>query len=511
MSVYDKIVNPLTGKKVNINGKLGQNILKNYKNMINYNTKFSKNQAGGAHQLQRMIAALLVEGNLTHRGNFGIIYSKSRRHQKSKHNMVLNNFNSDEKTARVFTDGKYEPVYYRKDPGTFLPTSYSGRGANLSYSQRRQMIQKIKHSADMTLNSNDDKGILEDNEKFFLFYDPTNSFSVSAQRYLDDYIIDYVLNIEGTADNSDNKKLFNNIFHIRPLYVTKISERGFESKPINKFFTSRYRNQSGTPRCPQDTTNKRYNSSDKRMNSPLMYLGSNYSEGLSTIKNFPAFRQIWVKYGKTFHDTTQRSPWGGSQQSRELTEDDWAKELINYRSKAYNTNDLLLFEKAWSREEIIREIYLVSIINALNKIKFINPHYIINDSIIKLWKDLENSHNVLLKQGTNPPRNITFREFKRNKERLLRREPTADDKKTIIKEWTNMLSEEKRRIFFNKIYNLNINYRVFDNRKAALSSSRNRERGNFNETKKLFDNEQKPVLSQVQLLRQYSNDPPRGI
>ena len=66
-------------------------------------------------------------------------------------------------------------------------------------------------------------------------------------------------------------------------------------------------------------------------------------------------------------------------------------------------------------------------------------------------------------------------------------------------------------LWSNKIYNLNINYRVFDNRKAALSSSRNRERGNFNETKKLFDNEQKPVLSQVQLLRQYSNDPPGGI
>ena len=35
MSKYNQIVNPLTGRLVNINGKIGQNVLRNYMQALN--------------------------------------------------------------------------------------------------------------------------------------------------------------------------------------------------------------------------------------------------------------------------------------------------------------------------------------------------------------------------------------------------------------------------------------------------------------------------------------------
>ena len=35
MNIYDQIVNPLTGRRVNINGKIGQNVLRNYMQVLN--------------------------------------------------------------------------------------------------------------------------------------------------------------------------------------------------------------------------------------------------------------------------------------------------------------------------------------------------------------------------------------------------------------------------------------------------------------------------------------------
>ena len=35
MSKYNQIVNPLTGRRVNINGKIGQNVLRNYMQALN--------------------------------------------------------------------------------------------------------------------------------------------------------------------------------------------------------------------------------------------------------------------------------------------------------------------------------------------------------------------------------------------------------------------------------------------------------------------------------------------
>ena len=140
MSSFDKIVNPATGKKVNINGNLGKKILENYKNITKINNKLDYNQTGGAHQLQRMIAALLVEGGLTFRKNFGAVKDSDGN---STHNR---NFNTVDTTAHYFTqDGQRSVVNLAHSGPNSLWSSYSGRAKTHNYNLEIKVVEDGKN------------------------------------------------------------------------------------------------------------------------------------------------------------------------------------------------------------------------------------------------------------------------------------------------------------------------------------------------------------------------------
>ena len=350
MSNYDKIVNPATGKKVNITGKLGKSILENYKKFMNVTSKPIYNQTGGAHQLQRMIAALLVEGGLTFRKNFG-----AGLHNEDK------SFDEHDTTAYYVIPGRAKNRSHSGNYGKTKKTgdqysSYSGRAKTDDYNKRRSVIQKIKHSADMHIMDDNDTDILTES-LFFYHYDPTNTFSTSAQSYIDDYIIDFVLNIDGTDPEKETSKEFSNIFFKRQLW----NENRTKTPPL--FFTSRYRNNNGSNRQALDTVNKRFQTGNKKYSTATLNLGLQ-SDEIDTLRNFPATEQIYIKYMRALPT------------SQEISLDDWITNLITKRKNSHKIDDSeegkIQFNEAWEAENIIREIYLQSIFDALINITDLN-------------------------------------------------------------------------------------------------------------------------------------------
>ena len=531
MSNYDKIVNPATGKKVNITGKLGKSILENYKKFINVTSKPIYNQTGGAHQLQRMIAALLVEGGLTAFQNWAAENNNSHK-----------DFNHDDTTARFWVHERRGwrkiPVKTRRtqvEPLNF--TSYSGRARTKSYHQRRQTIQKIKHSGDIHIDGREDTELLQNNSLFY-HYDPTNTFSTNAQALLDDFIIDYVLNIHGTDPDSPHYTEFMNIFSLRSLYE-------FNGTPTdNLFFTSRYKQANARSLSVTDTTKLRYSHGHKKASVPNLRLGADRDQSIITLSNFPAAAKIYNKYNAampgyetlrwvhtginmgeplTLEEYNSRpfvAPDGRAIQYNTETYDrnfaklnfrSWIRFLIDTRSnthrESFNDEDPM-FTKAWVAEDIVREIYLQSIFDALinlsdyKKRRTWDNYYKHGvDDIVQVWNTGERgayeqvpvrTYKYINNAGHNLPQQMTtiqrpqnngailmnFNEFKAE---YLHFNPTvnpnaqgiADDEKTrrlnwINQAWVKTIGINKRNILFNQIYNLPTNFNVNKNRQIEM-------------------------------------------
>lgn len=493
MSSFDKIVNPATGKKVNINGNLGKKILENYKNITKINNKLDYNQTGGAHQLQRMIAALLVEGGLTFRKNFGAVKDSDGN---STHNR---NFNTVDTTAHYFTqDGQRSVVNLAHSGPNSLWSSYSGRAKTHNYNERRAVIQKIKHSADMHILNDNDIDILTESS-FFYHYDPTNTFSTSAQTLIDDFIIDFVLNIDGTKRETIKSVKFENIFFRRQLYGHTVGTR-----TPSLFFTSRYRQNNGNYRNAPDQVDNRFKTGNKKYSTPLLNLGVRDAEN-NTLTNFPATEKIYNKYMSALP------------QARRVEKDIWITNLINKRKEAYTTEDTATgkrkFKEAWEAENVVREIYLQSIFDALiditdfnNRSSWVNVEKNELDEVVREWNNGELDNNSMVNVRTYyfinksidlPQRMFTqpakvrhptngilmnFEEFKRefiDVNSGLRDPESVQDthtkksrKKDIINAWIKTIAASKKYLLFNKIYNFPSNTTVNSRRSERNANLR---------------------------------------
>ena len=528
MNSFDKIVNPATGKKVNINGKLGKKILENYKNITNINNKLDYNQTGGAHQLQRMIAALLVEGGLTAFQNW-----PARRDSHK-------DFNDANRTARyvVHNDqgSRKIPVQTRRTQAEpFHFTSYSGRARTKSYSQRRQTIQKIKHSGDIHIDKKEDDELLQNNSLFY-HYDPTNTFSTNAQALLDDFIIDYVLNIHGTDQNSPHYREFMNIFSLRRLHNLNQTETPY------LFFTSRYKKANATSLSVINTTRLRYSNAHKKASVANLRLGQN---PFQTLANFPAAAKIYNKYNAAMpgYETLRWVPTDVNNgepltleeynnrrylapngmvinhnlqtyyvKFEKLNFGSWIQFLIDTRSNTHREpvdDRNPEFTKAWVAEDIVREIYLQSIFDALinlsdyKKRRTWDPYYTHGvDNIVRDWNTGERgadeqvpvrTYKYINNAGHNLPQQMAtiqrhqnngailmnFNEFKAeylffNQAADPDAQGISDDEKKrrrdfINQAWVRTIGINKRDILFNRIYELPTNYFVKRERQNEMA------------------------------------------
>ena len=530
MNSFDKIVNPATGKKVNINGKLGKKILENYKNITNINNKLDYNQTGGAHQLQRMIAALLVEGGLTAFQNWAAGHNSHK------------DFNQVDTTAHYWVHGdqgsRKIPVQTRRTQAEpFHFTSYSGRARTKSYHQRRQPIQKIKHSGDIHIDGREDTELLQNNSLFY-HYDPTNTFSTNAQALLDDFIIDYVLNIHGTDPDSPHYTEFMNIFSLRSLHNLD------GTRTPDLFFTSRYKQANARSLSVIGTTRLRYSYGHKKASVANLRLGADRNQSIITLSNFPAAAKIYNKYNAAMpgYETLRMIPTGINvgvpltleeynnkrfiapngmqirhtpetydQNFAKLNFGSWIQFLIDTRSNThrgpFNDEDPS-FTKAWVAEDIVREIYLQSIFDALinlsdyKKRKTWDDYYThAVDNIVRDWNTGERgadeqvpvrTYKYINNAGHNLPQQMTtiqrhqnngailmnFNEFKAE---YLNFNPIvdpnapgiADDEKTrrlnwINQAWVKTIGINKRNILFNQIYKLPTNYNVNKKRQTEM-------------------------------------------
>lgn len=128
MNRYNFITNPLTGRKVNINGKVGQHVLANYNRIT---------QTGG-HDGP---CALNAKGN---RCKKSYIWDNEKCELSVKNNCIKKKTKKTQKKKVVKVDNKYSDIKLDDDELLELVTNFSPPGFN-SIKKAVKVIKKIRY------------------------------------------------------------------------------------------------------------------------------------------------------------------------------------------------------------------------------------------------------------------------------------------------------------------------------------------------------------------------------